>query len=74
MLEDLIPKKQVRTCAVRALLEKLEKKDQEILIAALDNPEWQSKALARELSARGLSISDHPISRHRKKECSCSTT
>ena len=74
MLEDLTPTKQVRTCAVRGLLNKLEKKDQEILIAALDNPDWQSKALARELSARGLSISDHPIGRHRKKECSCSKT
>jgi hypothetical protein len=71
MLEDLTPTKQVRNCAVRLLLNKLEKKDQEILIAALDNPEWQSKSLARELSARGLSISDHPILKHRKKECSC---
>jgi hypothetical protein len=71
MLEDLTPTKQVRTCAVKKLIDKLEKKDQEILIAALANPEWQSKSLARELSARGLSISDHPISRHRKKECSC---
>jgi hypothetical protein len=71
MLEDLAPTKQVRTCAVRTLIDKLEKKDQEILIAALANPDWQSKALARELSARGLRISDHPILRHRKKECSC---
>jgi hypothetical protein len=71
MLEDLTPIKQARPCAVNTLLKKLEKKDQEILIAALANPEWQSKTLARELSSRGLSISDHPISRHRKKECSC---
>jgi hypothetical protein len=71
MLEDLTPTKQVRPCAVRTLLSKLEKKDQEILIAALSNPEWQTKSLARELSNRGLSISDHPIGRHRKGECSC---
>jgi hypothetical protein len=71
MLEDLTPKKQVRPCAVKTLLTKLEKKDQEILISALANPDWQNKSLARELSARGLPISDHPISRHRKKECSC---
>ena len=71
MLEDLTPTKQARPCAVRTLIDKLEKKDQEILIAALANPDWKSKSLARELSARGLSISDHPISRHRKKECSC---
>jgi hypothetical protein len=71
MLEDLTPTKQARPCAVRTLIDKLEKKDQEILIAALANPDWKSKSLARELSTRGLSISDHPISRHRKKECSC---
>jgi hypothetical protein len=72
MLEDLKPTKQARPCAVKTLLTKLEKKDQEILIAALANPEWHSKSLARELSARGLSISDHPILKHRKGECSCS--
>jgi hypothetical protein len=74
MLEDLKPIKQSRPCAVKTLINKLEKKDQEILIAALANSEWQNKSLARELSARGLSISDHPISRHRKGECSCSKT
>jgi hypothetical protein len=74
MLEDLTPTKQARPCAVNTLINKLEKKDQEILIAALANPDWQSKSLARELTTRGLSISDHTISRHRKKECSCSTT
>jgi hypothetical protein len=71
MLEDLTPKKQFRPCAVRTLLSKLEEKDRKILIEALANPEWQSKTLARELSSRGLLISDHPIGRHRKGECSC---
>jgi hypothetical protein len=74
MLEDLTPTKQARPCAVKTLVQKLDKKDQLILIEALINPEWTSKALARELSSRGLSISDHPIGRHRKGECSCSTT
>lgn len=71
MLEDLAPKKQIRPCAIRGLLSKLEKKDQEILIAALANSDWASKALARELTSRGLAISDTPISKHRKGECSC---
>ena len=71
MLEDLTPTKKIRPCAVRTLLNKLEKKDAEILIAALANPDWQSKPLARELSSRGLLITDQPILRHRKKECSC---
>jgi hypothetical protein len=72
MLEDLTPTTQARPCAVNTLMSKLEKKDQEILTAALANPDWKSKALARELSSRGLLISDHPIGRHRKGECSCS--
>jgi hypothetical protein len=71
MLEDLTPPKPIRTCAVRTLIDKLEKKDQEILRTALGNPDWSSKALARELTYRGLSVSDQPILRHRKKECSC---
>jgi hypothetical protein len=72
MLEDLgAPVKQTRPCAVRDLIAKLDKKDQEILTEAIANPEWTAKGLARELSARGLTISDHPILRHRKKECAC---
>jgi hypothetical protein len=72
MLEDLgAPIKQIRPCAVRDLIAKLDKKDQEILTEAIANPEWTAKGLARELSARGLTISDHPILRHRKKECAC---
>lgn len=73
MLEDLgfIPPKQARTCAVRTLMNKLDEKDQLIFAHALAEPEWPAKALARELSSRGLSISDTPILKHRKGECSC---
>ena len=71
MLEDLKPPLKTNTCAVRTLRSKLEKKDQEILDAALANTEFKSGALARELSSRGLRISDMSILRHRKKECSC---
>lgn len=72
MLEDLgSPPQQSRPCAVRDLIAKLDKKDQEILREAIANPEWTAKGLARELTARGLVISDHPLLRHRKKECSC---
>ena len=72
MLEDLgEPKKQYRPCSIRELLAKLDDKDRKILTDAIANPEWTAKGLARELSARGLAITDHPILRHRKKECSC---
>lgn len=71
MLEDLTPPSPLRTCATKVLLNKLEKKDQEILIAALANEAWAAKALARELTNRGLKISDHSLLRHKRKECSC---
>lgn len=72
MLENLgSPVKQIRPCAIRDLVARLDKPDQVILTQAIANPEWSSKGLARELSARGLSISDHSIIRHRKGECSC---
>jgi hypothetical protein len=71
MLEDLQPPLKIRSCAVRTIRNKLEKKDQEILDGALANPDFNSGSLARELSSRGLRISDVSILRHRKKECSC---
>ena len=71
MLENLTPPEPKRSCKVGQLIDKLEKKDKEILIAALANPDWAAKALARELTARGLQITDHPILRHRRKECAC---
>jgi hypothetical protein len=71
MLEDLKPPLRISSCAVRTIRNKLEKKDQEILDGALANPEFNSGALARELSSRGLKISDVSILRHRKKERSC---
>ena len=71
MLEDLKPPLRIGSCAVRTIRNKLEKKDQEILDGALANSDFNSGALARELSSRGLKISDVSILRHRKKECSC---
>jgi hypothetical protein len=71
MLEGLKPPVKIPTCAVRTLRDKLDSKDQEILDGALSNPEFNAGALARELSSRGLRISDVSILRHRKKECSC---
>jgi hypothetical protein len=52
-------------------LETLDTKDQAILVAAIANQEWTANALARELTSRGLVISDKPIAIHRRKECSC---
>lgn len=71
MLEGLQPPKKIGSCKVRKLLESLEGKDREILSKALENPEWPHITLARELNKRGLTISEHPMRRHRIGECSC---
>jgi hypothetical protein len=74
MLENLKPPTRAFSCAVRSLLSKLEKKDQEIFRAALASKEWAALTLAKELTSRGLLISDGAINRHRKEICSCSKT
>jgi hypothetical protein len=72
MLENLTPPKRIRSCAVRTILGQLEKKDKEIFVAALANPDWAALTLSKELTKRGLLISDGAITRHRKGMCSCS--
>lgn len=72
MLENLTPPKRVRTCAVRTISAQLDKKDKEILIEALNSPDWAALTLAKELTSRGLLISDGAITKHRKEICSCS--
>jgi hypothetical protein len=71
MLENLTPPKRIRSCAVRTILGQLEKKDQEIFLAAIVSEDWPALTLAKELTLRGLLISDGAISRHRKGQCSC---
>jgi hypothetical protein len=59
-------------CKVRTLLENLEPKDAEILIAALANQHlWPARTLQIALSQRKLIVSDVSIGRHRKGQCSC---
>jgi hypothetical protein len=72
MLENLTPPNRIRSCAVRTILSQLEKKDKEIFVAALASQDWAALTLAKELTSRGLLISDGAISRHRKEICSCS--
>ena len=71
MLEGLTPQARKSSCKVRTILESLDTKDQAILVAAINNQAWTSMALARELTARGIAISDKPVMNHRRKECSC---
>lgn len=71
MLENLTPPQRITPCRVREILSSLDKKDQDILVAALADPNWGDKTLARALSERGIKISDTPIRNHRSKGCSC---
>jgi len=72
MLEDLTPPSRNTRCKMGRLYDSLEEKDQDILEKALASIQtWSSKALARELTNRGLSITEGPLALHRTKSCGC---
>ena len=71
MLEGMKPEAKKSSCKVRTILESLDSKDQSILVSALANDDWTAAALARELTTRGLAISEKPIMNHKRKRCSC---
>ena len=71
MLEGMTPQIKKTSCKVRTILESLDEKDQVILVNAISNDQWKAPALARELTARGIHISEKPILLHRRKGCSC---
>jgi hypothetical protein len=71
MLEGMKPEAKKSSCKVRTILQSLDSKDQSILVDALANEDWTAASLSRELTARGLAISEKPVMYHRRKECSC---
>ena len=71
MLEGMEPQARKLSCKVRTVLESLDAKDQVILVNAISNEAWGAGQLARELTARGILISEKPILAHRRKACSC---
>jgi hypothetical protein len=71
MLEGLEPPKKVASCKVRAVIEGLDAKDQQILKDALANADWPHSTLAHELNNRGIKISEQPVRTHRLGRCSC---
>lgn len=73
MLENLTPPTKNRSCKVRTVLNQLDDKDKEILVAAIaDENLWPAKTLCNALQGRGISLLDVSISRHRNGICSCS--
>ena len=66
------PKAPIASCKVRDTAAKLEPKDAEILLAAVEGDKWKIFALATELRKRNLPISTGTLNTHRNKACSCS--
>lgn len=72
MLEDLKPPAKVYPCKVREIAENLDAADSKIFMDAInDIGNWPNTMLAHELVKRGVYISEKPIRKHRRKECSC---
>ena len=72
MLEGLEPAKQLFTCKVATVRDSLDESDQEILLEAIiDERKWPAKSLSNALKARGISLADTVISKHRKRVCRC---
>ena len=72
MLEDMVPPSKSARCKMGRIYDAVEDKDQQVLDKAFVSFEvWSSKALARELTNRGLAITEGPLALHRTKSCGC---
>ena len=73
MLEDLKPPvNQSRNCKVSLVSESLTDADKKILQDAIaDANSWPIKTLSKALKAKGVEISDTPLTNHRAKTCAC---
>jgi len=72
MLENLKPQRsEYHTCRVSLLLPTLEKKDQQALIAHLDNKKFGASSLHAALVRAGVFLPARSIEKHRNEVCSC---
>lgn len=73
MLEGLEPPKNKSVfCKVSDVMNELEEADVQILQAALaDTDRWKHKTLSNALRAKGISLADTTISKHRLRVCAC---
>lgn len=73
MLEGLTPpKSKSEYCKIDQMKNELSEKDYKILTEAIANSEaWGAKTLSNALRARGVSVADTTITKHRKKICAC---
>jgi hypothetical protein len=73
-LAGLNPDKPVEPCKVGRLLLELDSDDAQVLLEAMSNPKWTSRALAKALSERGVTITGDTLKSHTVKACRCSRT
>lgn len=71
LLDDLTKEPKKQPCRVRTLANEFEPADKEIFIKAVKDLDWKAQTLANALTKKGITISGHVITRHRKGECSC---
>lgn len=73
MLEGLTPpKSKSEYCKIEQMKSELSEKDYKILLEAIANAEaWGAKTLSNALRAKGVSVADTTITKHRKKICAC---
>ena len=72
MLEDLKPPTKTGSCKVALVAETLSDADKKILLDAIaDRTTWPIKTLTKALKAKGLEISDTPLTNHRAQSFAC---
>jgi len=72
MLEDMVPPSKSVKCKVGRIYDSVDEQDQQVLDKAFVSFDvWSSKGLARELTSRGLTITEGPLALHRTKLCGC---
>jgi len=73
-LTGLTPGKPAEPCKVGRILLELDKDDAQVLLDAMANPKWTSRALGIALTERGINVTGDTIKTHTQKACRCSRT
>jgi len=74
LLDGLTPITEIEPCKVGRTLMELNVHDRLILLDALDDERWTSRALANALKARGASLAVDTLKAPRSRTCRCSRT
>lgn len=74
LLDGLTPIKDIEPCKVGRTILELDLDDRAILILALEDERWTSRALSHALKTRGVSLAVDTLKAHRNNTCRCSRT